>query len=93
MHVVAIFCGIHGLAVCGIRSPKVHKKADRKYVLLGLEHVPADAAYKGVHRQTALPGMVRSSQVVQTVLTHDPNAYVVSILWQSGFKCCWLAML
>lgn len=51
-------------------------RARRKYVVHGFELV-SDAAYRGNNKAAALPDMLHRSQVLQTVLAHNPQTYVV----------------
>lgn len=77
-HVVAVQCGKRGVAVCAVRTDlKIRTKADREYVVYGCELV-TDPGYLGANKKAVLPAMLRRSQLLQTVLAHNPQAYVVS---------------
>jgi hypothetical protein len=80
MHVIALHCGEKGLAVCAVSTdPNIRLKEQRRFVVHGFELV-SDAAYLGINSQAALPGMLQRSQLLQTVLAHNPQTHVVSNL-------------
>lgn len=79
-HIVDVYCGEKGLAVCGVRADLRQKRPVRHYVVLDFE-VVTDAGYLQVPSRAppaVLAGMLQCSQVLNRVLGQDSTAYVVS---------------
>jgi len=87
-HIIAIHCGVNGLAACAISADLKVRKSARQVAVLGFELVKTPA-YKPATRLDVLPAMLVDCQLLNKLLREHPEAYVVRGVSHGRFPVCY----